>query len=98
MLFSGETEEYRVTESESGEVVQRAVLRESAARTAQGSGYARLNRMGMMLDGEEEGLAAEISAYAAAREARSELFAFDAENTVLTGAQRGADGNAISGD
>ena len=98
VLFSGETEEYRVTEAESGEVVQRAVLRESAARTAQGSGYARLNRMGMMLDGEEEGLAAEISAYAAAREARSELFAFDAENTVLTGAQRGADGNAISGD
>lgn len=98
VLFSGETEEYRVLEAESGEVVQRTVLCESTERMSRGSAYARLNRLGELLGSEEEKLEAELSAYAAARAARRELFSFGADSMASLMTQRGADVNAISGN
>lgn len=98
VLFSGETEEYRVLDAESGEVVRRTVLRESTERISRGSAYARLNRFGELLGGAEEELKAELSAYAAAREARSELFSFGADSMASLMTQRGAEVDAVSGN
>ena len=98
VLFSGETEEYRVLDAESGEIVRRTVLRESTERISRGSAYARLNRFGELLGGAEEELKAELSAYAAAREARSELFSFGADSMASLMTQRGAEVDAVSGN